>query len=163
MRAMKMLVVLSAAAGAVGVTAAVASAAGGVTRASASTATAATLLPGSGPGRVGPAAADHAVVSYVTAHHPGPGTARVLATEPDTDRGQAVYDVRVLAPDGFIYEVHVSQASGAVLWANWSEEQGASPAASAQSSERMGEDSGGHVEDDAGPGGTGAGTSVGDH
>jgi len=49
--------------------------------------------------------------------------ARVLATEQDTDRGQAVYDVRVLARDGTVYVVHVSRASTAVLWADIAEAQ----------------------------------------
>lgn len=81
---------------------------------------------GSGAGQpkaVGPAAAGQSALSYASAHHPGPKAARVLATEADTDRGRAVYDVRVLAPDGITYVVHISRASNAVLWAGRAETQ----------------------------------------
>lgn len=77
---------------------------------------------------VGPAAADRAATAYVRTRHPGPGGIRVLATEPDTERGVAVYDVRVLAPDRAIYVVHVQRATGRVLWANAAENQGAGQA-----------------------------------
>ncbi len=72
----------------------------------------------------GPAAADSAAAAYIQGRHPGPGTTRVLATEPDTDRGTAVYDVRILAPDAVVYVVHVQRGTGTVLWANTAEDQG---------------------------------------
>ena len=140
MRAAKMLLVLGAAAGVTGATAAAAGAAG----TGASTAAHAARLQASRLGPVGPAAADRAAISYISAHHRGPGAARVLATEPDTDRSQAVYDVRVLAPDRITYVVHVSRASGAVLWADKAEGQAASRAAGAP------ERRSGHEEDGAG-------------
>lgn len=104
---------------------------------------------------VGPGAADRAAISYVTAHHPGQGTARVLATEPDTERGKPVYDVRVLAPDGATYEVHISRASTAVLWANPAENQaggrpGTSPARMPADSREEKADA--HNEDEQGSG-----------
>jgi len=68
-----------------------------------------------------PPAADKAALHYVDAHYPGSGQARVLETEPDVDRGVAVYDVRILAPNGTIYVVHVQQSNNAVLWANRAE------------------------------------------
>ncbi len=49
----------------------------------------------------------------------------VLTTEPDTERGQAVYDVRVLAPNHATYVAHVSRATGAVLRTSRTESQGA--------------------------------------
>lgn len=68
-------------------------------------------------------AADQAALAYVTSTYPGSGTAQVLKTEPDVDRGVAVFDVRVLAPNGTIYVVHVDQSSNAVLWVNPAENQ----------------------------------------
>ncbi len=67
--------------------------------------------------------AAQAALGYVTAHYPGSGTAQVLKNEPDVEKGNAVFDVRTMAPNGTIYVVHVSQASDAVLWANAAEGQ----------------------------------------
>ena len=72
---------------------------------------------------VGGAAADRSAVSYVDAHYKGTRTTLVLATEPDTERGKAVYDVRVVAPNGATYVVHVSRANAIVLSANKAEAQ----------------------------------------
>jgi hypothetical protein len=72
-----------------------------------------------------PAAADQAAATYASTHHPGPGPVRVLATEPDTDRGIAVYDVRVLAPNRTVYVVHVQRGNTTVLWVNRAENQSA--------------------------------------
>jgi hypothetical protein len=74
-----------------------------------------------------PPAADRAAIRYVDAHYPGSGQARVLQTEPDVDRGVAVYDVRIQAPNGTIYVVHVQQSNNAVLWANRAESQVPTP------------------------------------
>lgn len=70
-----------------------------------------------------PAAADGAAVSYVTTNDPGNGQAHVLKTEPDVEHGVSVYDVRVLAPNGSIYVVHVQQSNDAVLSASLAESQ----------------------------------------
>ena len=75
------------------------------------------------PHLVGGAAADRSAVSYVGAHYKGARTTLVLATEPDTERGKAVYDVRVVAPNGTTYVVHVSRANAVVLSANKAEAQ----------------------------------------
>ncbi len=149
MRAAKILVVLGAAAGVAGASAAMAAAGG----AGPGTIAPAALVQRSAEGGVGPAAADRAAAAYVTAQHPGPGAARVLATEPDdTDRGQAVWDVQVLAPNGTAYEVHVSRASGAVLSAGRAERRAGpeTAAAPARTSERAGVDDTRHAVDDAG-------------
>ncbi|MDA8057169.1 MAG: hypothetical protein M0032_04235, partial [Actinomycetota bacterium] len=71
----------------------------------------------------GPAAADQAALAYVAVHDPGAGTATVLKTEPDVERGVAVYDVRVVAPDGAILVVHVQRSNGVVLGADLAERQ----------------------------------------
>jgi hypothetical protein len=71
----------------------------------------------------GASGADQAAAHYVDIHYPGAGTARVLKTEPDVERGVPVYDVRILAPDGTTYVVHVRQAGDAVLSANPAEHQ----------------------------------------
>ncbi|HET9061554.1 MAG TPA: hypothetical protein VFN61_16700 [Acidimicrobiales bacterium] len=72
---------------------------------------------------LGAAGADQAAVSYVDRHDPGPGAAQVFTTEPDVDRGIRVYDVRVLAPNGTTYVVHIQQSNDAVLFASSAEQQ----------------------------------------
>ena len=67
--------------------------------------------------------ADQVAIQYVVTHYPGKGQARVLETEADVDRGVAVYDVRVLAPNGTMYVVHVQRSNTAVLWVNRAESQ----------------------------------------
>lgn len=153
MKAAKTLVVLGAAAAVAGASAAVATA--GQARPGGAMSPAARVQL-SRTGGAGPAAADRAAAAYVAAHHPGPGRARVLATEPDdTDRGQAVWDVQVVAPNGTRYEVHVSRASGAVLSAGRAEGQARPGSATAPSRtpartpQRAGEDDTRHVRDDA--------------
>ncbi|MHB1469241.1 MAG: PepSY domain-containing protein [Solirubrobacteraceae bacterium] len=71
------------------------------------------------------AAAERTAVHYVDSHHSGRGSARVLAAEPDVDRGVPVFDVRVLAPNGATYVVHVARSNDAVLYANLAENQAA--------------------------------------
>ncbi len=71
----------------------------------------------------GAAGADQAAVRYVDTHYPGSGTARVQKTESDVERGVPVYDVRVTAPDGTTYVVHVRRSNDAVLSANPAEQQ----------------------------------------
>jgi hypothetical protein len=71
----------------------------------------------------GGGSADQAAVNYVDSHHPGPGAAQLLKTEPDVDRGVPVYDVRVVAPNGTAYVVHVQQSNDAVLFTNPAEHQ----------------------------------------
>lgn len=75
----------------------------------------------------GAAAADQAAVSYVTTHDPGAGTANVLATSPDVEHGVAVYDIRIQAPSGTTYVVHVQQSNDGVLSVNLAEKQVTAP------------------------------------
>ncbi len=72
----------------------------------------------------GPASADQAAATFIQARHPGQGSVRVLATEPDVDHGVAVYDVRILGPDGVVYVVQVQRSNNKVLSANRAESQG---------------------------------------
>ncbi len=71
----------------------------------------------------GPAGADQTAVSYVNSHYPGGGAAQVLKSEPDVERGVPVYDVRVVAPNGTTYVVHVQRSNDAVLSVNAAERQ----------------------------------------
>lgn len=64
-----------------------------------------------------------AAVAYVDTTYPGSGQAAVLKTEADVEHGVPVYDVRVVAPDGHTYVVHVRQSTDAVLSANLAENQ----------------------------------------
>ncbi len=79
----------------------------------------------------GASGADQVAVNYVDTHYPGAGTAQVLKTEPDIERGVPVYDVRVLAPDGTTYAVHVRQAGDAALSASPAEHQANAPPSTA--------------------------------
>ncbi len=92
---------------------------------------------GSGSGG-NPADAGSTALAYVQAHYPGSGTGQILKTEPDVDRGVAVYDVRTLAPNGTIYVVHVQQSNDAVLWVNTAERQnsGTTPGGSGGSTDQ---------------------------
>lgn len=147
MKAARILVVLGSAAAVAGAGTALA-AAGQADPATTAPAARVHLTRTTGVGRT---AADRAAAAYVTAHYPGSGRAQVLATEPDdTDRGQAVWDVQVLAPNGTRYEVHVSMASGTVLSAGRAEGQvsAGAPAAPARTSERTGGDDTRHAMDD---------------
>jgi len=71
----------------------------------------------------GPSVADAVATRYVEAHYAGSKQATVLKTEADHEHGVAVYDVRVLAPNGTVYVVHVQQSNNAVLSANQAEGQ----------------------------------------
>lgn len=73
--------------------------------------------------RRSPGTADGTASAYARAHYPGPGKLRVLATESDTERGTAVYDVRILAPNGVIYVIHVRRGNDTVMWASKAENQ----------------------------------------
>ena len=63
-------------------------------------------------------------MNYVKTHYSGHRAARILQTERDVDRGVRVYDVRILAPNGTVYVVHVGQRNNRVLWVNRAESQG---------------------------------------
>jgi hypothetical protein len=71
----------------------------------------------------GSSPADAAAIRYVEAQYPGSGQARVLGTEADHKHGAAVYDVRILAPNGTVSVVHVQQRNNVVLSANQAESQ----------------------------------------
>ncbi len=64
------------------------------------------------------AAADQAALTYVSAHYAGSGTASVLKTEADTEKGVPVFDVRVLAPNGTVYVAHVNRSTDVVISVN---------------------------------------------
>ncbi|MHB1712886.1 MAG: hypothetical protein ACYCV7_16070 [Acidimicrobiales bacterium] len=78
-------------------------------------------------GPAGAAGADQAAVSYVNANYPGSGTANVLVTSPDVEHGVPVYDIRIVAPSGTTYVVHVQRSNDAVLSANLAETQVTTP------------------------------------
>jgi hypothetical protein len=67
------------------------------------------------------AAADQAALTYVGQNYPGAGTAKVLKTESDTERGVPVYDVVVQAPNGATYSVSVRASDDSVLAAHLTE------------------------------------------
>ncbi len=67
--------------------------------------------------------ADHAAITYVNAHYQGNGTAKILKVENDTEKGVAVYDIKVLAPNGTAYVVQVSQSTDQVISAHVAENQ----------------------------------------
>ena len=69
------------------------------------------------------ATADQVALADVARIAPGAGQARILRTEPDVEHGVAVYDVRVLAPNGTIMVVQVRQSDQAVLGAHPAEHQ----------------------------------------
>jgi hypothetical protein len=68
-------------------------------------------------------AAEQAAVSYVNSHYAGNGTAKILKVENDTEHGVAVYDIKVLAPNGSVYVVQVSQSANQVISAHLAENQ----------------------------------------
>ena len=67
--------------------------------------------------------ADQAAVIYVDTNYPGSGVANVLSTKADTEDGVAVYDVSIVAPDGFTYTVSVQQSTDVVVSANLADNQ----------------------------------------
>ncbi|MDA8399966.1 MAG: hypothetical protein M0008_07970 [Actinomycetota bacterium] len=83
-----------------------------------------------------PTGADQAAVAYVDTHYPGTGAARVLKTEPDLEHGVAVYDVRVVAPNGVTYVVHVQRSNDLVLSVSPAEGQPTSTAPSPPSTSK---------------------------
>ena len=87
--------------------------------------------------------AQQAAITYVNAHYAGNGTAKILKTENDTEHGVAVYDINVLAPNGTIYVVQVSQSSNQVISAHVAENQDVNGSGNNQSS-----DSGSNSNDD---------------
>ena len=49
--------------------------------------------------------AEQAAITYVNDHYPGNGTSKILKVENDTENGTAVFDIKVLAPNGTVYVV----------------------------------------------------------
>lgn len=80
-----------------------------------------------------PSTADNVAIHYVDTHYAGKGQVRVLQTEADVERGVPAYDVRILAPDGSVYVVHIQRSTNAVLWANRAENQNAKTAHTSKS------------------------------
>ncbi|MHB8620149.1 MAG: PepSY domain-containing protein [Chloroflexota bacterium] len=90
----------------------------------------AVVVPGAYAASGGAAGADSVALSYVQANYGGSGTAQVLKTEADVDKGVPVYDVRTLAPNGTVYVVQVAQSNDAVVSASVAEGQAATTGAS---------------------------------
>jgi len=74
-----------------------------------------------------PSVANSTAIHYVDSHYAGNGQARVLKTEADVEHGVPVYDVRIQAPNGTVYVVHVQRSNNAVLSVNKAESQSTSP------------------------------------
>ncbi|MGB8347442.1 MAG: hypothetical protein WCD86_21335 [Ktedonobacteraceae bacterium] len=74
-----------------------------------------------------PSAANSTAIHYVDSHYAGKGQAHVLKTEADVEHGVPVYDVRIQAPNGTVYVVHMRRSNNAVLSVNQAESQGTSP------------------------------------
>lgn len=64
---------------------------------------------------IGATAADQAALAYANANYTGSGTASVVKTESDTEKGVAVFDVSVLAPNASTYTVVVRASDGTVV------------------------------------------------
>ncbi len=64
---------------------------------------------------IGATAADQAALAYANANYTGSGTASVVKTESDTEKGVAVFDVSVLAPNASTYTVVVRASDGTVI------------------------------------------------
>ena len=62
---------------------------------------------------VSPAIADQAAIAWAEANAAGSGTAKVLETEPEKEN--MVYEIKVLAPNGSIYEINVGMVTGKVI------------------------------------------------
>lgn len=73
------------------------------------------------------AAADQAAIAYVNANDAGSATANVLSTVADVEAGVPVYDIRIVAPNGSTYVVHVQQSNDVVLSVNFAESQSTPP------------------------------------
>lgn len=85
--------------------------------------------------------AEQAAITYVNDHYPGNGTSKILKVENDTENGTAVFDIKVLAPNGTVYVVQVSQSTDAVISAHPAENQDTQKSGDTQSSDD-GSDSG---------------------
>ena len=70
-----------------------------------------------------PSAANSTAIHYVDSHYAGKGQAHVLKTEADVEHGVPVYDVRIQAPNGTVYVVHVQRSNNAVFSVNQAESQ----------------------------------------
>ena len=57
--------------------------------------------------------AEQAAITYVNDHYPGNGTSKILKVENDTENGTAVFDIKVLAPNGTVY-VNFSKYTGTI-------------------------------------------------
>ena len=79
--------------------------------------------------------ADQAAITYVNNHHPGNGTSKILKVENDTENGTAVFDIKVLAPNGTVYVVQVSQSNDTVISAHPAENQDTQKSGDTQSSD----------------------------
>ncbi|MHB8599533.1 MAG: PepSY domain-containing protein [Ktedonobacteraceae bacterium] len=74
-----------------------------------------------------PSAANSVAIHYVDSHYAGKGQAHVQQTEADVEHGVPVYDIRIQAPNGSVYVVHVQRSNNAVLSVNQAESQSTSP------------------------------------
>lgn len=79
--------------------------------------------------------ADQAAITYVNDHYPGNGTSKILKVENDTENGTAVFDIKVLAPNGTVYVVQVSQSTDTVISAHPAENQDTQKSGDTQSSD----------------------------
>ena len=60
-------------------------------------------------------AAEQAAITYVDTHFSGNGTAKILQIENDTENGSAVFDITILAPNGYVYDLGISQSTNQVI------------------------------------------------
>lgn len=60
-------------------------------------------------------AAEQAAITYVDTHFSGNGTAKILQIENDTENGSAVFDITILAPNGNVYDLGISQSTNQVI------------------------------------------------
>ena len=79
--------------------------------------------------------AEQAAITYVNDHYPGNGTSKILKVENDTENGTAVFDIKVLAPNGTVYVVQVSQSTDTVISAHPAENQDIQKSGDTQSSD----------------------------
>ena len=70
---------------------------------------------------VSPAIADQAAIAWAEANAAGSGTAKVLETEPEKEN--MVYEIKVLAPNGSIYEINVGMVTGKVISGHLTQQQ----------------------------------------
>ena len=79
--------------------------------------------------------AEQAAIPYVNDLYPGIGTSKILKVENDTENGTAVFDIKVLAPNGTVYVVQVSQSTDTVISAHPAENQDIQKSGDTQSSD----------------------------